>query len=107
MARVRNGQGLNMKIQVEIDVPADMIVYDVGQDLIRCNRCNQTARTELSGNTVAFMSNFLRQHVASCITREPSSVPRPIIDRRPGNREDGWLCVNKPVDGVREQGLSK
>ena len=99
-----------MKVQVEVDVPAGMIVYDVGVGLIKCNRCCETAPIAYDAPDASTrMHKFMVQHVNSCVTKQPSAPSFPgTIHRRPGSREDAWLCANKPgADTECDQGFPK
>lgn len=101
-----------MKVQVEVDVPAGMIVYDVGVGLIKCNRCCETANITIADgaqDVSARIYKFMMQHVNSCITKQQPAPSFPgTIHRRPGSREDAWLCANKPgADTECDQGFPK
>lgn len=66
-----------MKVQVEVEVPAGMIVYDAGIETIRCGRCGETATITSDGriDVAINIRKFLVQHVSSCLTKSVSSHP--------------------------------
>ena len=83
-----------MKVQVEVDVPAGMIVYDVGVGLIKCNRCGETANITYDAPDVSVrMRKFLMQHVHSCITKQPPGV----LIHRSGPGVDGWTLAKAAI----------
>ena len=90
-----------MKVQVEVDVPADMIVYDVGVCLIKCNRCGETAHMVIfDGDAPNRIYKFMTQHVNSCIMKQPSGA----LIHRSGS---ATICANKPSDTECDQSFPK